>query len=556
MFSQIERNIQISKLNPIKITHGKFMLSLKLHPAILASLLLLMFLIIFKTAWMSDDAAITLRSVLNLLNGYGPTFNIDERVQSFTHPLWFLLISLFSAIIGNIFLALFSLSFLCSLAVFWLLLTRVAHNLWTALFIASILLLSKAYIDFSTSGLENPLSHLLTLLCIIFGFYAIETQRNNFQRYCLFFYALLYLSRPDLILLLAPFCLFVLVKTNTSLKNTLFNCFITSLPILIWTSFSIVYYGFPFPNTAYAKLGTGIPYHELMFQGVIYLVDSIIRDPITLATIFLSFLISLRADTAIKSLAIGSFLYLIYIVSIGGDFMSGRFLTTPLIVALVIFSKVELKQNVFIAIALLLCCLGLLKINHTVFSPLDYEEFTVKVGIADERGFYFQITGFLTPVPLSMNEIDLTANVNQSIFNPFYIANPDWQPEPYPSVSVSASIGLIGLTKKSTTHIIDHLALADPLLARLPAGYNKNWRIGHFKRRIPTGYIESCFKQKNFLTDPRTKNYYDVIRNITRDPLFNWERFQNILRINLGLVPLPDFDYYRFQEIPVFLPQP
>lgn len=530
------------------------MQSLKLHPAILASLLLLMFLIIFKTAWMSDDAAITLRSVLNLLNGYGPTFNIDERVQSFTHPLWFLLISLFSAISGNIFLALFSLSFLCSLLVFWLLLTRFANTLWTALFIASILLLSKAYIDFSTSGLENPLSHLLIVLCVLFGFYTLETQRNDFQRYCLFFYALLYLNRPDLILLLAPFCLFILFKTNHSLKNTLLNCFIASLPVLIWTSFSIIYYGFPFPNTAYAKLGTGIPHNELMFQGVIYLIDSVIRDPITLATIFLSFLISLRANTAIKSLAIGSLLYLIYIINIGGDFMSGRFLTVSLIVALIIFTKVELKQNVFIAIALLLCCFGLLKINNTIFSPLDYEEPTVKVGIADERGFYFQITGLLTPVPLSINSVNLAINVNQSIFNPFYMMNPDWTPERYPSITVSASIGLVGLTQKSTTHIIDHLALADPLLARLPAGYNKNWRIGHFKRRIPTGYIESCFKQKNFLTEPRTKNYYDVIRNITRDPLFSWERFQNILRINLGLIPLPDFDYYKFQEIPVFLP--
>ena len=29
---------------------------------------------------LSDDAAITLRTVLNFINGYGPTFNIDERV--------------------------------------------------------------------------------------------------------------------------------------------------------------------------------------------------------------------------------------------------------------------------------------------------------------------------------------------------------------------------------------------------------------------------------------------------------------------------------------------
>jgi arabinofuranosyltransferase len=47
---------------------------------------------LFLSAWLSDDALITVRSVLNLISGYGPSFNLDERVQSFTHPLWFLLL--------------------------------------------------------------------------------------------------------------------------------------------------------------------------------------------------------------------------------------------------------------------------------------------------------------------------------------------------------------------------------------------------------------------------------------------------------------------------------
>ena len=38
-------------------------------------------------AWVADDAFITLRTVDNLLAGYGPRWNVVERVQTYTHPL-------------------------------------------------------------------------------------------------------------------------------------------------------------------------------------------------------------------------------------------------------------------------------------------------------------------------------------------------------------------------------------------------------------------------------------------------------------------------------------
>ena len=53
----------------------------KPHNDVLAVVLTVGFLELIRTAWISDDAAITLRCVLNLLHGYGATFNIDERVQ-------------------------------------------------------------------------------------------------------------------------------------------------------------------------------------------------------------------------------------------------------------------------------------------------------------------------------------------------------------------------------------------------------------------------------------------------------------------------------------------
>ena len=45
-------------------------------------------MLLVRTAWLSDDAYITFRTVDNALNGYGLRWNVADRVQSYTHPLW------------------------------------------------------------------------------------------------------------------------------------------------------------------------------------------------------------------------------------------------------------------------------------------------------------------------------------------------------------------------------------------------------------------------------------------------------------------------------------
>ena len=43
--------------------------------------------------WVTEDAFITFRSVENLWTGGGPNFNRNIRVESFSHPLWFMILS-------------------------------------------------------------------------------------------------------------------------------------------------------------------------------------------------------------------------------------------------------------------------------------------------------------------------------------------------------------------------------------------------------------------------------------------------------------------------------
>lgn len=58
-------------------------------------LLLIPFTLVFlNTAWVAEDAFITFRAVDNLLKGFGPVWNIGERVQVYTHPLWYFFLSI------------------------------------------------------------------------------------------------------------------------------------------------------------------------------------------------------------------------------------------------------------------------------------------------------------------------------------------------------------------------------------------------------------------------------------------------------------------------------
>src|SRR5262245_48696025 len=49
--------------------------------------------VLIRTAWLSDDAFITFRTVDNFIAGYGLRWNVAERVQTYTHPLWMLLVA-------------------------------------------------------------------------------------------------------------------------------------------------------------------------------------------------------------------------------------------------------------------------------------------------------------------------------------------------------------------------------------------------------------------------------------------------------------------------------
>src|SRR5579872_3088492 len=47
--------------------------------------------VLLRNAWLGEDAYIGLRTVENFIYGDGLTWNVSERVQAYTCPLWILL---------------------------------------------------------------------------------------------------------------------------------------------------------------------------------------------------------------------------------------------------------------------------------------------------------------------------------------------------------------------------------------------------------------------------------------------------------------------------------
>ena len=510
-----------------------------------ALLLCLVFLaILLRTAWLSDDALITLRTVLNFTHGYGLTFNVAERVQTYTHPLWMLMLTGAYLVAGNVYYAAIGLSVGVSLVVFWstVRLAATSAQVWI---VAAVLLFSRAFVDYSTSGLENPLSNLLLVAFVALLFRSSEARVTSPPRLTgLWMVAsLLYLTRPDNVLLVAPALVWLTARAG-SWKRAARQTFTGLLPAAVWTAFSLIYYGFPFPNTAYAKLGHGIDRGELVQQGSLYLLDSIDRDPVTLVAILFAVTMGLAYRGPARWVAAGVLIDLAYVVSVGGDFMSGRFLALPLFAAVLILSRaVPFEHARALTAASLLAVVGLISAQIPLLSDSRVERTDATIdprvggdmGIVDERAYYFQERSLLL--------------ANRQSFPP-----PEWptgatQPVPTSVDITCGGLGIRGL-QGPLTHLLDECALADPLLARLPAAYSPGWRIGHFKRMIPNGYRESLQQDVNLLADIGIRPIYDDLRLITRAPrLLSRARLAAIWRVNTGADQQQiDRQFYRFAD--------
>jgi arabinofuranosyltransferase len=486
-------------------------------------LLCLFVFVMVRNAWVAEDAYISFRTVDNFIHGYGLTWNVSERVQAYTHPLWMFLVSAAYALTHEIYYTSIVVSMCVAFAAVVLLLLFVARSWKGALICVGMLFVSKAFMDYTTSGLENPLTYLLLAAFFLVYF---KTAPGSVKLLLLsLITSFAALNRMDTILLYIPALAYAWFTSPKRLKGLLFVG-MGFIPFALWLLFSLFYYGFPFPNTAYAKIAVGISGADLAAQGLKYLLNSINWDPITLLGI-LAGLTAWFFTRDLKSLAVklGMILYILYLVKIGGDFMSGRLLSAPFFCAVILVSRMEAQAASYVAVPALGCLLfiGLRSPYNPIAADKAYVNRSFEYSVADERGFYYQASGLLNAdkknfIPkLGWADMGLKLKAEG------------------PSVQVFGFVGLYGYCAGPKVHVIDIHALTDPLLARMHVKDPKSWRIGHFARTVPTGYPETIKTGKNVIQDKAIAAYWDKLSYIISGPLFDWKRIGEIFKMNFGV---------------------
>lgn len=487
-----------------------------------------LFVVIIRAAWLCDDAFITLRSVDNWVSGHGLRWNPSERVQSFTHPLWMFVVALPYAVTRNPSFALLVPAVLATTVFLWGF-VRSAEDKWLATGLLLALMSSKAFVEFSTSGLENPLLHLLMLAFALTYFQVMKHERPLWM--LLLVLALLLTTRMDTFVLLAPASLAAAVRARAELRHV--RTWLALAPILAWEGFSLLYYGFPFPNTAYAKLETGVPRDEALAQGLRFMRACFTHDPTTsvlLAASVLAGLTFFRKPSVWLSLGVVS--WLSYLLTIGGDFMIGRLLTPALVLSMLVLLQATPPKLVrwvpACAGALLLVAFNMPR-TALRGAPAEVLLRWLPDQVTDERAIFHTWTG---------------------LFRDEHTEGPKghpWVTEALAHVArgervfPARSVGFVGYFCGPGVHIVDEFALSDPLLARLPA--HPGWSPGHFERKVPAGYLETLVSGRNQLTIPIMAKRYDELWSILRAPLFDSARLRTILRWNLTRPRMYPADY-------------
>jgi arabinofuranosyltransferase len=500
-----------------------------------------------RLAWLGDDAYITLRSVEHFASGEGLRWNTMDRVQVYTHPAWMLLLSFGRWLSGEVYFTTLAISLLLSVAAIALLLRRATA--WPALLAVTVVLATtRAFVEYTTSGLETPLTYVLL---VAFGA-VVGSERPARQRCFLAasIAALGVTTRMDLALLFAPAVWHTMrpVGLAAGLRLGL----LAATPFLAWLVFAGIYYGSPFPVTAHAKLfGVGIPAGEMLQQGLHYAAFALTDDPVLLPTIGFGLAVGLWQRQT-RMLAVGALLYCGYVLKVGGDFMAGRFFLPPFVVAvlgLVGWLRPRSARHALVVAAGAVALLPLGGLppwwrGPASDTPPTQDDIERQHGIVDERRMHYSGLGLLAPtrvVPRFGSLVTLPFPAGRD--TRWFLLN--------------GSVGGTGFQMGSLGHLVDPL-LCDPLLTRLPARDPKRWRIGHILRRIPEGYYETLAAGENRLFHPGLRDYYAALRTLTQAPVFAPERLAVLARMALGTYDdgfraFVAEHYYRPPRIPVGL---
>ena len=314
----------------------------------------------FYFHYTSDDAYISYRYSRNLADGLGLVWNPGEHVEGYSNFLWVAILAGIHRLGPDIVLSGrwlgFSLAVVAGAATYALardLLEGEAGRI-AGLVAALLLAASGAWSLWAMGGLEAPLFAVLTLAAVLLH---VRERDWRWPPVSGFVWAFVAMTRPDGLLLVAVSVAFKLFDAGAAVRHAKAHgvravrefawllIFLASFlalfgPYYLWRYDA---YGWFFPNTYYAKVGSGLDQYD---RGIRYLMSFLEQSGgwlLLIAPVAIGFAPLRRSRAAYVFTLIVA--WLAYVVYIGGDsLLRFRFFAPmlPLFFALVTVSVTAL----------------------------------------------------------------------------------------------------------------------------------------------------------------------------------------------------------------------
>ena len=489
---------------------------------LIAGLGLIYFSLIYYSKWVSSDGLSVTYQSYNVLNGLGLVWNLGERTYVSTSPLFTivsipltyifdLLFNVFHISDNKIFNIPIIINMIFSITSITMILrylylkttTSKPEKIFILLFSFGLLLASKFYIDFSTSGLENSLSY-----SVIAWFTILSMNEENPKSVFLLpiAVALVFLTRYDFFLIVCPTILYYFYKHKFT-KGFMTMCII----ILSWLAFSFFYFGSIFPNSFYLKTN-----NFNFYQSLFYYKENIFESKPMFLLIALGLYSSYFTN---KKIFLGTIFYLIYIFLVR-DYMFGRLFTilVPIsIISIIEFistKEIRVYRKDFIKVS----ALSLILFAIIFFFPPVVKLYADKYVkgrfiLTNEREYYtekFSNINFIYNKPVK-DVISISNNV-QMLHTPL-------------------------LPESRNTYFIDPVGLASPFITYYIKNYgSKGERPGHYFVNIDhlkqIGLFESVLLNKNILQDKDTAELYDDVNIVSKGSIFSIDRLKTIIKLH------------------------
>jgi arabinofuranosyltransferase len=487
----------------------------------------------YARRWVSEDAFIDLRVVRHLLAGHGPVFNLGERVEAYTNPLWVALLTVWGSLGGSLEpgavalgLALSAAGLILAQAGAWRLASRIdavvprapersGRGRLVLPLGATVFAVIPVVWDFATSGLEPGLS-----MAWMGGVFCLLARRGpptpGRGRLAAFLVGCGPLIRPDLALFSLGFAaaLGVVVAARASDRRRAAREWVglalagLALP-LAYQIFRMGYFA------ALAKEATAAYWS----QGWRYTLDFgsayVLWVPLLVVMAWIAALLgaALRsgdrvAVALILAPVVSGLGHWVYVTRVGGDFMHGRLLL-PTLLALLLPVAVVIVPSRALRGAAGMALVGVASWAVTcgawLRAPYAGQGSIGPTGIVDERGFYARHT--MTPNPVHLDDYLRQPNVDRvrrDFAAHHRVLVLDGGPDglvvasrlaPTTPESVRLVAGLLnggarGYLAGSDVHIVDRLGLTDPIASRLVL--TERGRPGH-EKTLPDTWIVARF---------------------------------------------------------------